>query len=101
MVNGTPLTVSLTIGGGVACNTTFSWPFLKTIKASIMTENNALVSGLLGEHFNLDMIVPQISKEAPTTSEGLPVSLPVSIQGLEENMKDRSSRNSRVELKKT
>ena len=47
------------------------------------------------------MIVTQISKEAPKTSEGLLVSLPVSIQGKQDNMKERGSRNSTVESKKT
>ena len=49
----------------MACNTIFSWPFLQTIKASIMTENNTLVSGLLEDKFKLDMMVPQRAKEAP------------------------------------
>ena len=48
MVNRKPVTVSLALGEGVACNTICSWPFLKTVKASIMTNNNALVSVLLG-----------------------------------------------------
>ena len=45
-----------------------------------MTKNNALVSGLLGEKFRLEMMVPKRPKETPKTSEGLPVSLLVSIQ---------------------
>ena len=57
------------------------------MKASIMTDNNALVSGLLGEQFRLEMMVPQRYKESPKTSEGLPVSLSVSIQGKQENTK--------------
>ena len=81
VVNGKPATVLLALGEGVAHNTIFSWPFLQTIKASITTKNNDLVSGLLGEQFRLEIIVPKISKEAPRTSEGLPVSSPVSIQG--------------------
>ena len=35
------------------------------------------------------------------TVEGLPVSFPISIQGKQDNTKYRSSRNNRVELKKT
>ena len=46
-----------------------------------MTENNELVSGILGEQFMMEMMVTQISKEAPKTPEGLPVSMLVSIQG--------------------
>ena len=80
VLNGKPVTVSLALGEGVACNTIFSWKFLQTIKASIMTNNDALVSGLLGENFRLEMVVPKRAKESPKTLEGLPVSLPFSIQ---------------------
>ena len=45
-----------------------------------MTKNNALVSGLTREQFRLKIMVPQIAKETPKISEGLPFSLPVSIQ---------------------
>ena len=77
MVNGKPVKISLSLGEGVAYNTIVLWPFMYTIKASIVTENNALVIGILGEHFRLDMMVPQRDKESPKTSEVLPVSLPV------------------------
>ena len=46
-------------------------------------------------------MVPQISKEAPKTSEGIPVSLLVAIQETQDNTKYRGSRNRTVELKKT
>ena len=68
MVNGQPVIVSLALGEGVACNTIFSWPFLQTIKVSILTDNNTLVIGILGEKFNLEMLVPQTSREEPKTS---------------------------------
>ena len=74
---------------------------MQIIKAPIMTNNNAFVSGLLGEQFRLEVMVPQRTKEAPKTSEGLLVSFQFSIQGRKENMKDISSRNIRVELTKT
>ena len=45
-----------------------------------MNDNNDLVSGILGEQFKLDMMVPQRAKEAPKTSVGLQVSLPFAIQ---------------------
>ena len=61
MVNGTPVTVSLDLGEGVARNTILSWLFLQEIKASIMTNNNALVSGLLGGQFRLEMMFPKIA----------------------------------------
>ena len=68
------VTVSLDIGEVMACNTIFSSQFLQTTKASMMTENNDLVIGLLGDQFRLDIMIPQRSKEAPKTSEGLIVS---------------------------
>ena len=46
VVNVQPVTVSLALVEGVACNTIFVWLFLKTIKTLIMTLNNTLVSGL-------------------------------------------------------
>ena len=71
--NKKPVTVYLALGEWVACNTIFSWLFMQTIKSLIMTENNALVSGLLGEQFRMEMMVPQRAKEAPKTSEGITV----------------------------
>ena len=69
VVNEKPITVSLTLGEGVACNTIFSWPLLQTIKASIMTNNNkSLVSGIMEEQFSMEIMVTKISKEAPKTS---------------------------------
>ena len=47
MVNRKLVIVSLDLEEGVAYNTIFSCPFLHTIKASITTKKNALVSGLL------------------------------------------------------
>ena len=60
--------LSLAFGEGVARNTIFSCPFLQTIKDSIMIKNNALVSVILGDQFKLEMMVPQIDKEAPKSS---------------------------------
>ena len=71
MVNGQPVTVSLDLREGVSRNTIFSWPFLKTIKASIITKKNDLVSGFLGEQLKMEMMVPQRANEVPKTSEGV------------------------------
>ena len=71
------------------------------IKSSIVLDNKSLVSVLLGEQFRLGMMFPQRAKEAPKTSEGIPFLLTVSIQEKQENIKDRDSRNTRVELTKT
>ena len=56
-----------------------------------MTKNNDLVIGILGELFGMGIIVPQRAKEAPKTSEGLPVLLSVAIQEKHDNMKDKGS----------
>ena len=101
VLNGKLMTVSFALVEEVACNTIFPWPLLQTIKASIMTNNNALVIRLLGKQFRLEMMVPQRAKESPKTSEGHPVSLPVAIQEKQDNMEYRGSRNSMVDLKKT
>ena len=58
VVNGKPVTVSVTLVGGLACNTIFSWTFLQIIKASIITKNNYLVIGLLGEKLRREIMVP-------------------------------------------
>ena len=44
-----------------------------------MTDNNALVSGLMGWLFKLEMKVTQRSKKEYKTSDGIPVYLPVKI----------------------
>ena len=63
----------------MTCKSIFEWSFLHTIEASIVTENNALCSGILGEPFILKMMVPQRDKDTPKTSEGLQVPLPAAI----------------------
>ena len=92
--------VSITLEEGMACNSIFSCPFMQTIKASKMTDNNALVSKLLGYHFRREIMVTQRVKEVPKTSEGLPDSLPVAIQEKQDTINDRGSRNITVEPKK-
>ena len=62
-VNRNQMTVYLALGEEVACNTIFSCPFLQTNKASIVTKKNALLSGLLGEKFRMEIMVLQRSKE--------------------------------------
>ena len=65
VINGQPWTVSFALGERVSCNTIFSWPFLETIKALTITKNNTLFSGLLGEQFKLDMMVPKYLSKNP------------------------------------
>ena len=69
MINRQPVVVSFSLGEGVACNTIFSCPFLQIIEISIMTKNNDLINGLLGEQFNLEIMVTQRAKESPKISE--------------------------------
>ena len=49
VINGQPVTVSLALGEGLAYNIIFSCPLLRKIKDLIITENNALISGILGD----------------------------------------------------
>ena len=65
-----------------------------------MTNNNTLISGIFGDQFNLDIMVPQRSNEAPKTSEGLPVLFPVIIPETQNNMEVKVSMDSTVELNK-
>ena len=75
----------------MARNTIFSWPLLQTIKDLIMIKNNTLSSGILGEQFNLDIMVPKRDKEATKTSKGIPVSLTVAISETSNNTDNRGS----------
>ena len=95
LVNLQPVSVSLALVEGVACNIIFSWPFLKNNKASIMNYNNALISVILGEQFKLDMMVPQKSK-VTKTSEIIPVLLQVAIPETQNYTEVRGSMDSRV-----
>ena len=71
------------------------------IKASIIIDNNTLISEILGDQFKMEIMVTQRSKEAPKTSEGIPVSFPVTIQETQNNMNYRVSMDSTMKLKKT
>ena len=44
---------------------------MKSIKASILNDNNSLVIVLLVEQFKLDMMVTRRSREATESSEGM------------------------------
>ena len=66
-----------------------------------MAYNISLSSGILVEKFKLGMMVPQRAKKAPKILEGFPVLLSVAVQETQNNIKDRGSKHSMVELKKT
>ena len=65
-----------------------------------MTDKNALTSGLLGDQSNLEMMVPQITKEGPKKSEELPFVLPFTIQETQNNKEERGIMDITAELKK-
>ena len=65
-----------------------------------MTQNNTLVSGILGYQFKLKKMVPKSDKQAPKTSEGVPVSLPATIPETQNNTEDRGSIYNMGELNK-
>ena len=100
VVNVQLVTFSLALGEGMVCNTNFSWLFLQTIQASIITNNNILISGIFGDQSNLDMMILQRAKEAPKTSEGLPVLFQVTIPETQNNMEVKGIMDSMVELNK-
>ena len=79
----------------------FLWPFMQKIKALIITNDNALVSGLLIDYFKLEIIVPKRDKESPKSSEGLPLSLPITITDTQNNTEDKGNMDSTMELKMT
>ena len=54
-----------------------------------MNENNTLVTGFLRAQFNMELMVSRISNKVSKASEGLPVSLPVTIPEKQNNMNDR------------
>ena len=65
MLNAQPITLPFAPVEVVARNTIFSSPFLQTIKILINIWNNALFSGILGEKFNIEIIVSQRRSESP------------------------------------
>ena len=67
----------------------------------MIINNNALISGLLGEHFRLEMMVPQRSKESLKASEGIIVSLLFTIIETQNIIEVRVRMDIRVELKNT
>ena len=56
-----------------------------------MTKKNDLVSAILGDKFNLEMMVSQRAKESPKTPEGITVSLLVAILETQNNTEGRGS----------
>ena len=74
---------------------------MKKIKASIITKNKNLISELPRYKFNMDTMVTQRSKEAPKTSERIPVSLPVIIPKTQNNTEKRDIIESTAEVKRT
>ena len=65
-----------------------------------MIRKNKLVSGTLGEQFKMEMMISQITIEAPKISDEMPISLPVSILEVLNN-KDKKGRMDRnMKLKK-
>ena len=68
--------VLITLGlGDFGVKTLFSYPFLKSLKASILLESGTLVCGAIGTAFKMSIKRPELPTEAPTASAGVPVAL--------------------------
>ena len=72
--NGKPVVITVALGERVATNTILSLPFLVAIKASILFESMTLVSGVLGDSYKIDMMVPLRADRAPTITQAMPSS---------------------------
>ena len=74
-INSKVVIISLGLGDFVV-RTLFSYPFPKSLKASILLESNTLVCGALGAAFKLTIKRPEPpSASAPTASDGIPIAL--------------------------
>jgi hypothetical protein len=70
----------LVLDPDIAANSILGFPFLKAIKASLLFESDSLLSGLFGETFPLEMIVPPKADTAPEVPESIPASFPATIR---------------------
>ena len=66
VVNSHLVIVSLSLENLFTFNTIFLWPFIQTIKVSILTDKNALVSGIILEQLNLEMIYHKDTGKHPS-----------------------------------
>jgi hypothetical protein len=62
---GRPVVVTFALGNSIATNSILSFPFLQSIKATIMFENMTCVSAALGDSFRLEAMVPLRADTAP------------------------------------
>jgi hypothetical protein len=62
---GRPVVVTFALGNSIATNSILSFPFLQSIKATIMFENMTCVSAALGDSFRLEAMVPLRADVAP------------------------------------
>lgn len=73
-VNGQQVLLSLGLGN-FGIKTLFSYPFLKSIRSTIMLESSTLVIGLLRTAFQMVIKQPERAATAPSATEGVPVAL--------------------------
>jgi hypothetical protein len=76
ILQGRPVVVTFALGPTIATNSILSFPFLQSIKATIMFENNTCVSGALGDSFKIDPMVPLQADRAPI----IPLESPAAFQ---------------------
>ena len=71
-LNGKKATVTFALGERVAANSILSYPFFKTIKASILLEAKSVVSGLLGDTYQIEDMVPLCTDAFPAVPDTIP-----------------------------
>ena len=89
LVKSQPVVLSIDFGELVTHITLSYHDFFWKMMVSILSYNNFLIIGLLGEYFKLEMMVPQRSKNATKASNGIMVSLPVYITKSMKDMLDK------------
>jgi hypothetical protein len=73
VVNGVPVRLTLALGPSVATNSIISYPFLTSIKGTVMLENSTLVSALLGDSYKIEPMIPLRSDAPPIIPDFAPV----------------------------
>lgn len=74
VVNGREVLITLGLGKNVACNSIISWPFMQSLKASLITDSKVLILGLIGAVLPYENMVPLRANVAPANAAGVPPS---------------------------
>jgi hypothetical protein len=77
IVGGRPVTITFALGSSIATNSILSYPFLQSIKGTVMLENMTLVSATLGDSFRIESMVPLRANQAPIIPESAPAAFAI------------------------